>query len=154
MIDMASLLMEANGRATVVNVEASLTEKGLTLGLDVMPAPDVTVADWLAAGAPGAPSALHDPADHLIAGLAARLGDGRRFEVRPSPRRAVGPDLVALCVACGTRFATIERAWLRAHRKDAPRPRHPLPALDLDPAVEPSEAKLLDAIADSLRTKR
>src|SRR5687767_2422765 len=109
MIDAASLMMEANGRATVANVEASLVEKGLTLGLDRLPGENVTVAEWLAAGAPGAPSAFGDPADHLVVGLTALLADGRRLEMRPSPRRAVGPDLVALCVGCGTRFATIER---------------------------------------------
>ncbi len=151
MIDLTSLMMEANGRATVANVELSLKEKGLTLGLDSYPSPDVTVADWLAQGAPGAPSAFFDPADHLVAGLTARLADGRTLEVRPSPRRAVGPDLIALCIGCGTRFATIERAWLRAHRLGAVRPKSPLPPLELDPPVGEGEAKLLDAIEDALR---
>ena len=39
----------------------------------------LTVADWLARGAPGAPTAFLDPADHLVAGLTARLADGRSY---------------------------------------------------------------------------
>ena len=51
----------------LADVEGTIAREGLTLGLASMPAQ--TVAAWLAAGAPGAPSSFADPADHLLAGL-------------------------------------------------------------------------------------
>lgn len=142
-LDRASLLVEVPGTATLRDVE----DFASPLTLDVWVS-DVTVAAWLAAGAPGAPSGFEDPADHLVAGLVARLHDGRRIEIRPSPRRAVGPDLAALVLGAHERFAVVESAWLRVHV--APRTRRPLELGPLDPAVSADEARLLDAIARAL----
>ena len=122
-----------------------------TLGFDVKAHAATTLADWLASGAPGAPSAFADPADHLVAGLEATLVNGKKLEVRPGPRRAVGPDLVALVVGTRGHVGRIERAWLRVHRRDARRPLLPLPpGYDLDPPVSLEEAALMEAIARAL----
>ena len=43
------------------------------------------------------------------------LANGDPLEVRPAPRRAVGPDLAALVVGARGRFATVTGAWLRVH---------------------------------------
>lgn len=146
-IDRMSLLVGVPGAATLASIERTLDAQGLTLGLA---ATDQTVADWLAHGAPGAPSSFTDPADHLVAGLTATFTDGRRLEVRPSPRRAVGPDLVALFLGARERFATIEHAWLRVHPKGARRVALPVDGLELDAPVSKEEQALLDAIAKEL----
>jgi alkyldihydroxyacetonephosphate synthase len=150
-LDRESLLVGVPGAATLGGIEAALAEHGLTLGPVSASRPEATVGEWLAAGAPGAPNAFADPADHLVAGLTTTLADGRRLEIRPSPRRAVGPDLVALVLGAGDRFATMEHAWLRVHRRDARVPSAPLPGFDLDPPVSEAESKLLAAIARELR---
>ncbi|MCW5838264.1 MAG: hypothetical protein KIS78_38080 [Labilithrix sp.] len=147
-IDRESLLVRVPGAATLASIERALERAGLTLGIA---ATDLAVGDWLAAGAPGAASAFADPADHLVAGLTATLTDGSAtVEVRPSPRRAVGPDLVALFVGCHERFASIDHVWLRVHPRGARRVALPTEHLDLDPPVSPDEAALLDAIAREL----
>lgn len=147
-IDRASLLVGVPGAATLSSVERALAREGLTLGI---PAADMTVAEWLARGAPGAPSALADPADHVVAGLRATLSTGRHLEIRPAPRRSVGPDLIALFVGAGERFGVVDHAWLRVHLPDARRVSEPIaPELDLDPPVSPEEAALLDAIGREL----
>ena len=102
-------------------------------------------------GAHGARDPWTDPADHLLAGLEATLHDGRTLSIRPTPRRAVGPDLVALVIGMNERYGRIERAWLRVHRLDAPRPMaHPLVA-DRNPPLSDEEEAMLESIARALR---
>lgn len=150
-LDLASLLAEVDGSSTLDAVETDLAARGLTMGVALDgERGGWTVARWLGEGAPGAPSSFADPADHLVAGLCAALPDGRRLLVHPCPRRAVGPDLVALAVGTGGRLARVERAWLRVHRREATRPAIPLPGVELDPPVSEAEARLLDAVAREL----
>lgn len=148
-IDRQSLLVDAPGTATLSSIEETIAVEGLTLGLDAVPS-NATVADWLAAGAPGSPSALGDPADHLLAGLTATLTNGRILEVSPGPRRAVGPDLVALLVGANDRFGRIDRAWLRVHLRSAAPVRIALPSYPLDPPLNEGESALLERIATEL----
>jgi alkyldihydroxyacetonephosphate synthase len=160
-IDAQSLLVGVPADKTLDAVETALAARGFTLGvaLDAAgprhvvtgAAGSITVGDWLAQGAPGAASVFADPADHVVAGLEATLPDGKRLEIRPGPRRAVGPDLTALVFGTHRRLASVEHAWLRIHRRDARRPAMPLPAgVDLDPPVSAEEARLLDAIVKEL----
>lgn len=149
-IDRQSLLVTVDGDASLDAIEARVLREGLTLGLAPFPEA-TTVADWLARGAPGAASVFADPADHVVAGLEATFRDGRHLVVREGPRRAVGPDLVALFVGAGERFGRIVRATLRVHAVDAARPSLSLPRVDLDPPIAEDEAKLLAAIDDALR---
>ena len=164
-IDVASLLVEVTADQGLDALETELAARGFTLGIALADAEasagtgtgtgdgagtGIAVGDWLARGASGAPSLFADPADHLLAGLEATLISGDRLEVRPGPRRAVGPDLTALFVGAHRRFGSIDRAWLRIHRRDARRPSLPLPAADLDPPLTEAEARLLDAIRSRL----
>lgn len=152
-IDPTSLLVGVPASRTLDALETALAARGFTLGvaLDRAGPSDITIGDWLAKGAPGAASVFADPADHLVAGLEATLPDGKRLEVRPGPRRAVGPDLTALAIGTHRRLASVEHAWLRIHRRDARRPAMPLPeGVDLDPPVSAEEARLIDAIANEL----
>lgn len=145
------LLVEVDGGMSLLSVEHHLAAAGgLTLHVALEGSAESSVADWLARGAPGARSALADPADHLVAGLEGTLPDGRAIVVRPEPRRAVGPDLVALAMGTAGRFVRVTRAWLRVHAVDAPRPTLPLPEVDLDPPLEEGERGLLEAIAREL----
>ena len=148
-IDRVSLLADVPASLTLEACEAQLRTHGLTLGLEAADT-SLTVGAWLARGAPGARDPWLDPADHLLAGLEAELHDGRVLTVRPSPRRAVGPDLVALVVGAEERFAKVTRAWLRVHPRDVTRPASPL-AIARNPALNDGETALLAAIASALR---
>ncbi len=148
-IDRTSLLVELDANTTLGVCENALAAEGLTLGLDRLD-DHVPVGEWLADGADGARDPWTDPADHLVAGLEATLLDGRALVIRPAPRRAVGPDLVALVVGMKGRFARLDRVSLRIHVKAAPRPlTHPLLA-DRNPPLTPAEAQLLERIAREL----
>jgi alkyldihydroxyacetonephosphate synthase len=148
-IDRASLLAEVDGQATLGATEDALRNLGLTLGLDAVDRA-LDVATWLARGAHGARDPWADPADHLVAGLDATMKNGTAISVRPTPRRAVGPDLIALIVGMEERFARVERAWLRVHRLGDERARaHPL-TRERNPPLGEAETSLLAALAKSL----
>jgi alkyldihydroxyacetonephosphate synthase len=154
-IDRTSLTAEVSGETTLRDLEAELARHGLTLDVDVDvdADDDATIAAWLAVGAPGARDAWRDPVDHLVAGFDARLPNGTALRVRPGPRRAVGPDLLALFFGARSRFGTITRAHLRVHPKGTPRPESPPFAHDRDPEPPPGEGGLWDAIARELGGK-
>jgi alkyldihydroxyacetonephosphate synthase len=145
LLDRESLLAGVEAGADLGVVERELAREGLTL--DLAPFPQGPIGDWLARGAPGARDRWLDPVDQLLAGLDATLPDGRPLVIRPAPRRAVGPDLTALFVGAGHRFGRIDRAWMRVHRRDAPRPTAPPFHHDRDPALSDGERGLLDAIS-------
>jgi alkyldihydroxyacetonephosphate synthase len=146
------LLIEVDARTTLAGCEETLAKEGLTLGVGEAADPALDFGTWLARGAPGARDAWSDPADHLVAGLDVRLVGGERLSIRPAPRRAVGPDLIALVVGLEGRFGKVERAWIRVHRRDAPAPAtHPLVA-DRNPPMTDGEGALFDAIERALRT--
>ena len=151
-LDRVSLLVEVEARTTLSACEEMLAKDGLTLGLSEAADTALDFGSWLARGAPGARDAWSDPADHLVAGLDVRLVGGERLSIRPAPRRAVGPDLMALVMGLEGRFGKVERAWIRVHRKDAPAPAtHPLVA-ERNPPMTEGERALFDAIEKALRT--
>ena len=151
-LDRVSLLVEVDAATALGACEAALGVEGLTLGIEAASAEAraLPVGKWIARGAQGARDPWSDPADHLIAGLTATLKDGRVLTIRPAPRRAVGPDLIALVFGLEERFARVERAWLRVHRLDAPRPDTHLLLGERNPPVGAEEETLWDAIGRAL----
>jgi alkyldihydroxyacetonephosphate synthase len=122
-LDRASQLVHARGDATLLTIVRALEGEGLTLGFDaydesVPPLAETTLAAWIARGAHGALDPWIDPVDHVVAGFTARLPSGAELEVRPSPRRAVGPDLFALFLGAGERAGVITSAHVRVRSSD------------------------------------
>jgi alkyldihydroxyacetonephosphate synthase len=147
-LDEESLLVEVDARVELRALETELSERGLTL--DIGDDARGTVGMWLGDGAPGARSAWLDPADHLVAGFTASACRSKeRVAVPPAPRRAVGPDLLALVMGAKGRFLVLESVWLRVHRKDAPRPSTEPFAEDNEPPND-GERALFDAIDAAL----
>jgi alkyldihydroxyacetonephosphate synthase len=153
-LDRASQLVHAAGSATLASIEGAVAPDALTLGLapDAPPLADTTLAAWIARGAPGAPDPWLDPVDHLVAGFTARLASGAELEVRPSPRRAVGPDLFALFLGTSERVGTITSAHLRARGPDHARPA--ATRIERDPPVNELERVIFDRVLDAARDVR
>lgn len=112
-VDDTSHVAHVGGGVRIAALEAELRRRRLTLGIDGT-LPDESVAAWLAEGAPGARDHRDDPVDQLVCGLEAILPDGRQIDIRPAPRRAVGPDLVAALVGSRGRLGVITGAHLVA----------------------------------------
>lgn len=150
-IDRQSLLAEIAGTTRLGDAEDALRREGLTLALESLENHRGSTLDaWLAEGAIGAPDPWRDPADHLLAGMEATLANGETLSIRPAPRRAVGPDLVALVIGMRNRFATVKSAWLRVHPVGAKVPTTAPFVHPRSPSVSPGEAALFDAIAREL----
>jgi alkyldihydroxyacetonephosphate synthase len=137
-LDMLSQTVHAAGAHKVGDVERAIRAARLTLGAP----PEhhgLSVAEWLGAGAPGAPDGWLDPVDHLVAGYAVELPRGGALSIRPCPRRAVGPDL--WCLFSGTRVGRIHAVHLRAR---GPAPRALETPLERDPAIDEPEQRMID----------
>jgi len=151
-LDRQSLLVNVAASVPLGELESALGNEGLSLDID-MTARQTSVGDWIEAGAPGARNAWLDPADHLIAGFSARIrSTGAGFAIHPGPRRAVGPDLGSLLSGMRGRWLQLDSVWLRVHLLigHAPRPKT-APFEGDDPALDPSETALLEAIDEALR---
>lgn len=151
-IDRDSLLAEAAGDVKLREIERDARAVGLTVGLATTD-PEETIASFVAAGAHGAYDSWRDPADHLLAGFEATLPSGEALDVRPAPRRAVGPDLFALVFGTKDSFAALTRVWLRLHRIDARTPATEPVRFDPSPTATEAEsawtARLLAAARDA-----
>lgn len=91
-VDAPSNLVHAEVGATLEDVERVIAPTGRAL---VTAAPKtLTLGEYLATGCAGAPSPDDDPVTQAVAGLEAVTPDGRRLDLRPAPRRAIGPDLI------------------------------------------------------------
>jgi alkyldihydroxyacetonephosphate synthase len=153
-VDRVSQLVHARGDATVASIEEVLAREGLTLGLgpSAPPLGETTLSAWIARGARGAPDPWLDPVDHLVAGFTARLPSGAELEVRPAPRRAVGPDLFALFLGAEERAGTITSATLRA--RGAERARELPTRIERDPAVHAGESAWMERALNAVREVR
>lgn len=109
-IDAVSGIATFRGETPLSEIEAAARARGFSLGVngDV---PPFTLAGFIDAGLPGSADPFADPVRGSVCGLEAR-GDVASFRLLPAPRRAVGPDLSALCVGAAGRIARVESASL------------------------------------------
>jgi alkyldihydroxyacetonephosphate synthase len=151
-IDETSLLVHANGATLLGDLEDLAHGRGFTLQIADLDRRE-TVARFIARGMPGAPDPYDDPADHAVAGFRATLGSGEHLTVRPSPRRAVGPDLFALFLGLDERVGRIDAAHLRLHRTGLGA--RPLPCrVERNPGIGAAERLLLEAVVKETRGTR
>ena len=115
-MDDTSHLVHVEGGVLIPTLEVELRRRSLTLGIEGT-LPEEPVGAWLAAGALGARDHDDDPVDQLVAGLEAVLPDARHLDIRPAPRRAVGPDLVGAFIGARGRLGIVTGAHLVARRR-------------------------------------
>ena len=119
-IDAVSGIATFRGEEPVEAIERAARDKGWSLGL-LGPSPCATLADLIAAGLPGLPDPFADPVRGSVCGLEAR-GAQASFRLLPAPRRATGPNLMALCIGAGDAIARVEHASLPLVRSDVAPP--------------------------------
>jgi alkyldihydroxyacetonephosphate synthase len=151
-IDEHSLLATFEGNTPLSSAEQGLGARGLTLALDpaFAPAGTTTISQWIAKGTPGSLDPWSDPVDQRIAGLVAKLRSGKQLVVRSAPRRAVGPDMIALFHGADERIGTVESATLLVHKKSAPRARALAFNAVRNPPLSDGEERLWQRIAQAL----
>jgi len=123
-LDRVSGLVSLPGSLRVDSAEQWLQARGHSLHLcpdDWAAVRELSVDAWIAEGMRGVPDRFDDPVGTRLAGFSAVLTNGRRFESKAAPRRAVGPDLSALLLGARSAFGRIESAWVGALPLDAKR---------------------------------
>jgi alkyldihydroxyacetonephosphate synthase len=127
-------------------IELAARQRGLSLGL-VGELPALTLGGFIDAGLPGFPDPFADPVRGGVCGLEAR-GPLAQFRLLPAPRRAVGPDLGALCVGAGGHIAQVQSASLALVRRDAVRPHA---AAAMSSALSSSESTAWELVLAAFR---
>jgi alkyldihydroxyacetonephosphate synthase len=149
-LDEISQLLEVDARQSLAAVEAVLGRANLTLGLGDEAPWSSSVADWIALGFPSAPDPWSDPVRSRVAGFEARV-DGVQARVRATPRRATGPDLLALFAGAHGRVGVIERAQLASRKRGVSAARSESFHWDRDPAITVAEERAFELAAQALR---
>ena len=145
-LDEVSMLATIPAAMTLREVRGRLEPRGWRLPLVSAADESLPVGAWIEAGAPGSFDPWSDPCDHLLAGLRTVLPSGDELRIRPCPRRAAGPDLIALFAGAGGRFGRVEQVDLRVRKADEP-PARPLPfAGPRDLPLTPGEEVLIGRI--------
>lgn len=140
-VDVHSGIATFAGAEPLEAVERAAREKGLSLGLRELPR-GLTLDDFVARGLPGLPNPFADPVRGSVCGLEAR-GGAAAFRLLPAPRRATGPNLMALCIGAEGAIARVERASLALVRTGATAglaPNRPTPRADARPSEAESAA--------------
>jgi len=151
-LDEASQLAEVDARLSLGTVEALLNRTGLTLALRDPVDWSSSVADWLAQGFPGAKDSFADPVASRVAGFEARAA-GVQARVRAAPRRATGPDLLALFAGTRGEIGAVERVALAVTPRGAPEPRSAPFAWERDPPLCPAEKHAFQLARHALHSK-
>ena len=149
-LDQMSQLVEVDARLSLGAVEALLSRTGLSLGLSANAPWSVSVAGWIGLGFPGSRDPFADPVAARVAGFEATAGRVQA-RVRATPRRATGPDLLALFAGTRGQIGDLERATLAVEARGAHQPRVQPFHWDGDPAPSVAETRAFELVKRALR---
>jgi alkyldihydroxyacetonephosphate synthase len=149
-LDELSQLAEVDAQLPLGAVEALLARANLTLGLAEGSDWSASVADWIALGFPGAADAWSDPVSSRVAGFEASAG-GVHAHVRTTPRRATGPDLLALFAGARGQVGVVQRAALVVTKRGSSPARSQPFHWDRDPPLGAAEQHAFELARRALR---
>ncbi len=150
-LDERSRLAEVDATLTLGAVEGLLSRAGLTLGLASGVDVAQSIAGWVGAGYPGAEDAWADPVAARVTGFEA-TASGVHVRVHAAPRRATGPDLLALFAGTKGEVGGMTRVTLAAQPFGAARARAEPFHWSRDPAPSNGERQAFELLKRGLRT--
>lgn len=123
-LDETNALATAQAGMNGGRFEQLLNARGWTCGHYPQSLTMSTVGGWLACRGAGQSSSRYGKIEDMVVGLRSVLPDGELLEIKPLPRRAVGPGLRDLFVGAEGTLGVITEVTLRIWR--LPETRHPL----------------------------
>lgn len=147
-LDELSLSATAHGDATLSEVQRVARTQGLHFKFSES-CGELSVAQWIAQGAPGSSDAWRDPVIQTVSGLTARLAHGYQVVIKSVPRRATGPDLRGLFLGAHSQIGDIEQATLLLSKSDTPRVRDFETEIDREPELSEGERQIWSRIAEA-----
>jgi FAD/FMN-containing dehydrogenase len=149
-LDEVSQLAEVDARLSLGAVEALLARANLSLALAANVDWSASVADWIALGFPGSSDPWQDPVASRVAGFEAKVA-AVQARVRATPRRATGPDLLALFAGARGQVGVVERVTLAVTKRGAQAARAQSFHWDRDPPLSAAERQAFDLAQRALR---
>ncbi len=114
-IDDTDLVVHTQTGVFGPELEASLSEAGLTCGHFPQSFDIATVGGWIACRGAGQFSNKYGKIEDLVLGLEVVLADGTAVTYAPQPAAATGPDLKRLFIGAEGTLGVVTSAWLQAH---------------------------------------
>jgi alkyldihydroxyacetonephosphate synthase len=151
-LDERSRVVEVDARLSLGGVESLLSQSNLSLGLAGSVDWSASVDAWVAAGFPGGSDSFADPVATRVTGFEAAAG-GVQARVRAAPRRATGPDLLALFAGTRGAIGQVERVTLAVTAVGARQPRGQPFDWQRDPALNAAEARAFERVKRELRPR-
>lgn len=115
-IDPLSCMVRVQAGMNGAQFEAALAARGFTTNHLPQSIAMSTVGGWAACRGAGQASSRYGKIEDMVVGLRAVLPDGRVLDVRPVPRRAVGPGIQHLLIGSEGVFGFITELTLRICR--------------------------------------
>ncbi len=144
-LDEVSLVAESEAGIMGGNLELELNHRGYSAGNIPQSLYCSTLGGWIAARAAGQFSTKYGKIEDMVLGMEVVLPDGDLLNIKPVPRRSVGPSLKDIFVGGEGTLGIVTRATLSVH---------PLPELTLKQSfVLPSIEVAVDVVRQILRAE-
>jgi len=144
-LDEVSLVAECEAGIMGGNLELELTHRGYSAGNIPQSLFCSTLGGWIATRAAGQFSTKYGKIEDMVMGMEVVLPDGDLLNIKPVPRRSVGPSLQDLFLGSEGALGIVTRATISVH---------PLPALTVKQSfVFPSIEVAVDVVRRILRAE-
>jgi alkyldihydroxyacetonephosphate synthase len=144
-LDEASLVAEFEAGVMGANLELELNSRGYSAGNIPQSLYCSTLGGWISTRAAGQFSTKYGKIEDMVLGMEVVLPDGNLLDIKPVPRRSVGPSLKDLFLGGEGTLGIVTRATISVH---------PLPELTVKQSfVFPSIEVAVDAVRQILRAE-
>jgi len=144
-LDEASLVAEFEAGIMGANLELELTRRGYSAGNIPQSLYCSTLGGWISTRAAGQFSTKYGKIEDMVLGMEVVLPDGNLLNIKPVPRRSVGPSLRDLFLGGEGTLGIVTRASISIH---------PLPGLTVKQSfIFPSIEVAVDVVRQVLRAE-
>jgi alkyldihydroxyacetonephosphate synthase len=144
-LDEVSLVAECEAGIMGANLELELNHRGYSAGNIPQSLYCSTLGGWIATRAAGQFSTKYGKIEDMILGMEVVLPDGSLLDIKPVPRRSVGPSLQELFLGSEGTLGIVTRATISIH---------PLPKLTVKQSfVFPSLETAVDVVRKIMRAE-
>ncbi len=144
-LDELSLVAEFEAGILGANLELELSSRGYSAGNIPQSLYCSTLGGWISTRAAGQFSTKYGKIEDMVLGMEVVLPDGNLLNIRPVPRRSVGPSLKDLFLGGEGALGIVTRATVSIH---------PLPELTIKQSfIFPAIEVALDAVRQILRAE-
>ncbi|UCD22280.1 MAG: FAD-binding oxidoreductase, partial [Chloroflexota bacterium] len=114
-LDELSLVAESEAGIIGANLELELNSRGYSAGNIPQSLYCSTLGGWISTRAAGQFSTKYGKIEDMVLGMEVVLSDGNLLNIKPVPRRSVGPSLKDIFLGCEGTLGIVTRATISVH---------------------------------------